>query len=56
MPADLVNELAQATQIYGPLEIVINITLSILLGLVVAILYRLTPQGTFVLADVYPSR
>ncbi len=45
MPTDLLNEIGQATHIYGPLEIVVNVTVSILLGLVIATVYRLTHKG-----------
>ncbi len=45
MPTDILNEIGQATQIYGPLEIVINIAVSILLGLVIATLYKVTHKG-----------
>lgn len=45
MPSDLLSELSQTTQVYGPLEILSNIALSILLGLVVATLYRVTHKG-----------
>ncbi len=45
MNSDLLNELKQASQIYVPLEILINISLAIVLGLVIATLYRYTHKG-----------
>ena len=45
MPSDLLNQLNQAAQIYGPLEIVLNLILSVLLGLMIATVYRWTHKG-----------
>ncbi len=45
MPPETLNQLQQGATIYGPVHVLINIAVGVLLGLVIAIFYRLTHKG-----------
>lgn len=45
MPSDLLSQIDQVAQIYGPLEILTNILLSTVLGLLIAKIYQVTHKG-----------
>jgi len=58
MDQQITNALQQVAQIYGPYEIIVNMALAVVLGVIVALVYRYTHKGlsysqSFTLTVVY---
>lgn len=45
MPSDLAGQMQTLTQIYGPIDVLVNIALSFALGVMVAMVYKYTHKG-----------